>query len=145
MSSGAVTCFLLQKMSKGRGRRGSRELSMFPQPDHLLALTWFHRQGVNLRGLWKITCNHLLPPALPQWQWGHRTSAWVPVLCFPNLFPEDLNLLESRVFRYHVRSALPTSCGCCGINGCNRHIFLLLEKSMSFAVLVITVMSNYSR
>ena len=64
MSSCAVTCFLLQKRSKGRGQRGSRELNMSPQPDHLLALAWFHRQGVNLRGPWKITCNYVLPPAL---------------------------------------------------------------------------------
>ena len=37
-------CFLGRKRSKGRGQRGRRELNMSPQPDHLLALTWFHRQ-----------------------------------------------------------------------------------------------------
>ena len=63
--------------------------------------------------------------SLPQWFWGHITSVWGPPLNFPNLVPEDLNLLESCVFRYHVRFMLPTSCGCCGIDGCN---FLLRSQ-----------------
>ena len=100
---------------------------------------------VDFRGPWKVSCNLLLPPALPQWRWGHRTSAWVPALRFLNFVPEYLNLPESCVLRYQMRSALHTSCGWRGSHGGNRHILLLPEKLKSFEMLIITIIrSNYS-
>ena len=138
-----------KKRVRAVGQRGAeRQTHLHRLIPHCPSPGFTNRRAACLSGLQGTLDDHLESPpyscSLPQWFLGHITSVWGPPLHFPNFVPEILNLLESRVFRYHMRSTLPTSCGCCEINGCNRHIFLLLEKSMSFAVLLITVMSNYS-
>lgn len=113
------------KMSKGRGPKGSREVNAWSLavPD-LVLQTEVLPAWVDFRRSWKTAYSHLHPPAVPHWWWGHRTSTRVPALCNPNFVPEDLNLPEPHMFRCHVRSMLPTSCGCCGRNGGNWHVFL---------------------
>ena len=128
----------------GRGEAGSWYTSL--QPGHLPSLTWFQQQKCAslewTSGGLKDWLQLPLPPALPQWWWGHRTLVWVPALSLPNFVPEDVNLPELHVFECQMRSILPISRGCCGSNRLSKNIFLLPEKSKSFVVLII-MLSTY--
>ena len=67
MSSWAITLFMYQKTSKGRGQRGNRELNLYPQ------LTRSHPSSgfttgelsalVDIRGPWRNTSSHFIPLA----------------------------------------------------------------------------------
>ena len=134
----------VRESSEGKQRQTYLQSMITPHPSS----GFTNRRAVCLsvlQGTSEEHGNHLLLPALPQWWWDHRTLVWAPALCFPNFVPEDLNLPESCVLRYQMRSVLHTSCGCHGSNGGNRHVFLLPEKSKAFVVLIITVMSSYTR
>ena len=118
---------------------------MSPQPDHLPFFTWFHKQesclpewtSGDLGSLPATTHFLLLSPAVVLGSHGllFMTSSAFSYLCVCRWKSPRVLL----VFGCQVRSALPTSQGCYGSNGHNRHMFLLPEKSESFVVLIIII------
>ena len=140
--SNPVFCFEWGVREGGRGEWGSWTVSTAWPPAvlYLVSQTRELSAWVDFRGPWKIAHNHPLPPLLSPSGFGVTWPPFYDNLCLlPSLYLQMEISQSPPVFRCQVRSALPTSRGCYGSNGHNRHMFLLPEKSESFVILIIIV------